>query len=281
MMAEAEENTSVAQATYDLCPHLYHDKVRWETSSGWDEVLRDFSIKCEELNVRFYKKYRLKIIAEQIKQKWGELRIYCSVKRDPSAFVMFTRRIIRAITSRLNKVDYKYKTVIDSHSHKKHFICVYDSKESRDKIGNFLGSNSRSFEWCGKFIRTVELDVFGSHHLEPTRHRLLKMLFSWLVKMNMRLGQEPRKISQETALIREYMDSMLDEYMSEAEERASHTCEECGRRLPAESDRCWTKGWVRCLCKSCAAAGGSRYYCEGDLYDKEVLIEKKKKDDED
>jgi hypothetical protein len=279
MGTTAQRQDRVEQETYGLCKHLYSDKVKWETSSGWDEVIRKFSIKCEELNLRFYGKYRLKIIAEQIKQKWGELRIYCSIKLDPHPFTRFLRRVIGRMTNRLNRVDYKYKTVVDSYSHKKHLISVFDSKDSRDKLGRILDPNSGNFEWCGKFIRTTDYDVFGTHHLEPTRHRLLKKIFAGLVKFNMRLGNEPSKISKDTELIREYMDMMLDTYTTEAENEAVHTCEECGRKLIVESDRCWTKGWVRCLCKSCAIAGKGRYYCDGELYEKGVLIEGKKSED--
>ena len=284
-MADAEKKENYTEReTKEMCKHLYCDNVGWETAEGWDDIIKDFSVKCEELNLRFYRKYRLKIYAEQIKQKWGELRIYCSITQDPGVFMTFARSLLKKVTETLFKVNYGYKQVIDEHTHKNHYIKVFKDEEGRKKAGGALASNVKDYKWFGRFVRVTDYDVFGSHHMEATKHKLLRKILDKLYHWKTSLGNDqydPSKASKETSVIREYMDSMLDQYTTEAENKAAHTCESCGRNLVAESDKCWTKGWVRLLCKSCATRGKSRYYCDGKLYEGETLIEEKKEEDED
>ncbi len=192
------------------------------------------------------------------------------------------RSVLKKITNALFKVKYNYKRVIDEHTHKNHYIKVFKDRESAKDSGWTLASNVKDHDWCGRFVRITDYDVFGSHHMVATKHRLLRKILDKLNKWKASLDSDRyRNSDRKTAVIREYMDSMLDTYTTEAEDKAAHTCESCGRHLQAESDRCWTQGWVRILCKQCAVKGKTRYYSSGNLYEGETLLEKRTDDDED
>lgn len=51
----------------------------WECGSGWFNVLHEVSCKLEALNLIYYPKYKVRIQANQVKEKFGTLRFYFSV----------------------------------------------------------------------------------------------------------------------------------------------------------------------------------------------------------
>ena len=55
----------------------------WECGDGWNDILANLPYKLESLNIRFYKKYRVRIEAEQVKEKYGTLRFYYQLYIDP------------------------------------------------------------------------------------------------------------------------------------------------------------------------------------------------------
>lgn len=285
-MSEAEisqDDKYVEDETKKMCKLLYRYDTAWETASGWDDIIKDFSVKCEELNMRFYKKYRLLIYTEQIKQKWGELRLYCTIKQDPGVFLTFVRSVLKKITDTLFKVKYDYKQVIDEPRHKNHYIKVFKDRESAKDSGWTIASNVKDYDWCGRFVRVTEHDVFGTQHMEATKHKFLRKILTKLYNWKTSLARDRQGDlkNMEIAVIREYMDSMLKTYIAEAEDKAAHTCESCGKKLRIDDDHCWTTGWVRLLCKECAINGKTRYYSNRKLYEGQTLIGEKKDDDED
>lgn len=98
----------------DACRILYgYRKLGWECNDGWNVPLAGLSYALEELNLRYWKKCRIRIVAEQVKEKFGTLRFYYTVltqqplwRRLPGMALNALRELIR------RKVDFKLKTVM-------------------------------------------------------------------------------------------------------------------------------------------------------------------------
>ena len=88
-MENKKKDRSLAKETMDQCSILYCTKDLpmtqtcmcwgWECGSGWFNVLHEASCKLEALNLIYYPKYKVRIQADQVKEKFGTLRFYFSV----------------------------------------------------------------------------------------------------------------------------------------------------------------------------------------------------------
>ena len=88
-MENEKKDKSLAKETMDQCSILYCTKDLpmtqtcmcwgWECGSGWFNVLHEASCKLEALNLIYYPKYKVRIQADQVKEKFGTLRFYFSV----------------------------------------------------------------------------------------------------------------------------------------------------------------------------------------------------------
>ena len=60
------------------CSLLYGGKdfACWECGPGWDDVLEKLSYKLEALNILLSERWKVKIVAAQVKEKFGTLRFY-------------------------------------------------------------------------------------------------------------------------------------------------------------------------------------------------------------
>ncbi len=60
------------------CCLLYDgaESACWACGSGWDEPLEKLSYKLEALNIQLYDRWKVRIVAVQIKEKFGTLRFY-------------------------------------------------------------------------------------------------------------------------------------------------------------------------------------------------------------
>ena len=54
----------------------------WECGPGWYPALNVLSCKLEALNLLYYDKYKVRIQADQVKEKFGTLHFYFSVECD-------------------------------------------------------------------------------------------------------------------------------------------------------------------------------------------------------
>lgn len=61
------------------CKILYSQHACWECDYGWTEPLSNLSYSLETLNVTLGKQYGYKIVADQVKEKFGTLRFYFTV----------------------------------------------------------------------------------------------------------------------------------------------------------------------------------------------------------
>ena len=79
--------------TYSRCCYC------WECNKGWYTILYEASCKLEALNLLYYPKFKVRIQADQIKEKFGHLCFYFSVVCDDIEHVNEQEVIITAMNS--------------------------------------------------------------------------------------------------------------------------------------------------------------------------------------
>ena len=79
LMIETMENCAILYCNKNLPMTQSLCCFGWECGSGWFYVLNEMSCKLEALNLLYYPKYKVKIQADQVKEKFGTLRFYFSV----------------------------------------------------------------------------------------------------------------------------------------------------------------------------------------------------------
>ena len=66
---------------FRCCKNLYRNYGCWECDDGWNDPLANLSYSLEILNLTIGKQYGYRIIADQVKEKYGTLRFYYSVEK--------------------------------------------------------------------------------------------------------------------------------------------------------------------------------------------------------
>lgn len=257
------------------CRMFYSDKDKppteslmcfsWECGSGWNDALAKMSYKIEALNLALYGKYRVKCVAEQIKEKFGTLRAYTRVTVDPPAWKSFLPNMLMRLHNRVSnmKVDYAMKKVVDSPRHVEYeyeqMVKADFEKAGKDK---YKCSNVDYHEDSGRFYKVTRLDRYERYHYSPTKnvllYRLNKAVRTFALKLECWAGS--REPSPEQMVMSEFMDSAVEKIIRDAERECYYKCEKCGTDIGTDySPRCETKGWVTYLCEKCAKKQGGNY----------------------
>ena len=242
-----------------LCAILYSRGVSWECGDGWNSVLANLSYKLEELNYRFYGKYRVKVTADQVKEKFGTLRFYYTVSVDQPAWRAFPTKALHWTASFIERrLDFKLKNVVDLPAYTKYtFTRLPDDAD--DSCGrSYSDSAGRRYTADATFMS-------GRSHFEPTRHRLAYKLVdalyaaaTWLANF---LYADP---SPAQRVIEKYIDGEAEAMICDAENKCEKVCERCGRALSDDST-CVTQGWITIVCEQCVRPG-ARYKKLGKIY---------------
>jgi hypothetical protein len=74
---------------YGRPPHETCMSFGFECNEGWHQEIANTCRELEMYNNLIYPKYRVRIQADQIKEKFGTLRFYYSIERDPSRFLTY------------------------------------------------------------------------------------------------------------------------------------------------------------------------------------------------
>jgi len=76
--AMKEKSTELQMRIARECCLLYGgaDSACWACGPGWDDPLEKLSYKLEALNVQLYDRWKVRVVAAQIKEKFGTLRFY-------------------------------------------------------------------------------------------------------------------------------------------------------------------------------------------------------------
>lgn len=120
---KVEDLKEIERQTVKDCKILYgsddsHESFIWESDYGWSPVISELSYKIEALNLMI-KAFGLKVVAHQVKEKFGGLRFYFGVDIYPkfSCRFWFLNKLFKA----LQKIDYMMVRVESPDGKRIHF----------------------------------------------------------------------------------------------------------------------------------------------------------------
>ena len=278
------------QVTRD-CPILFQMRCRpctettmcwgFECHEGWHPAIASACRELEMLNVQYYPKYRVRIQADQIKEKYGTLHFYWSVAVDSNAFFTWLGHKFEAAYDWLHshkRFDYKLKKVVD--------VAPYDYDDKRvidkatyDKKVNakYKPTNVEYIKSNGQHIEICHLHDYGKMHYEPTRLKLLWHLKRFCFNMRSKLLYcAPRKTNAEVRNCIELLDRKARKIVQELEVKCEGICERCGHQIGTSwSPTCQTLGWITYICDDCAEKLGQNYLKNGELWNGKTLLKSK------
>lgn len=253
-----EELEKIEKSAAKACPILYHylmypgnsDGLVWETPAGWNQALADFSYRVEALN-RLYSKYHVSCEAEQIKEKFGSLRIYYGiVSRNP--FRNLIQQIISIPRRWLFNVNYACKL-----EQTKKYIESNRTELTESEIEAFNKgtltlkrrpdeNSGQPFEEVeitdGKYFKVCKYLGIATSVFKPSKHKALYRLKGLLDKWYFAL--EPGAPTEKQLPIVNAFRLQVDELIEQAEREVESVCMICGATKSEDEhgDFC-----IRCL----------------------------------
>lgn len=253
---------NIRRNTVSDCKLLYRNPCPWSVGKGWYNTISDFSYKCEELNLRYYRKYRTRIALYDIKQKYGMLRIYGVVELDPNGFVCLLIGCIDRIINKLRCIDYKYEIKTDHKPYKVYDISVMDNNNEDSTSSSFTMTSNIN----GKTVKTTTIYNGGTSKMVPTKHKFTHFILTAVKKIQsvLRGISIPRSTSEKN-VIYNFMNNCLEEMVDKCENDSEHICERCGKGV-SNNTACYTTGWISVLCEKCATKCGREYIQDNKIY---------------
>ena len=228
----------------------------------------------------FYKLFRVRVQADEVKEKFGTLRFYVTVCSDPSAFVCWYERLMEKLLDKLcRNVDYKLKAVVDQEPWEETRTEVYMDKAQFDKEAaeNRACNVFYTKDSAGRMLKLTTIEHYRKMHHEPQRHKLLFWLSKkrskivWLMR-NL-LGWKPTQAQHAAATL---LDMLQQKIIRAAEHECYNICEECGCHIGSNySPRCETVGWIKYVCEGCADKMKIHYYKNGELWKESKKLKSK------
>lgn len=238
-----------------------------EVPDAWLDPIDDLCMKLEGYNFHFYERFNVRVQADQVKIKYGELRFYYDVVVDPPFLVRWYENIVRWIFNKIKRLNFKFISVLDRDAYDEVIKEeIPDDKYEEELKYSKNVSNVEVFtNDDGKHIKKTTLHHYTRSHKEPTKFKLLYKAYAkrrWIQYL-------PRQILKwEPSYKQNCMVKMLDDIAKEeicnCEEECSHHCERCGSYID-DNSRCTTTGWIYHLCKDCADESNSEYEYNGAL----------------
>ena len=241
-----------------------------EVPDSWLNEIDELSKKLEGMNAMVYQTHRVRIQADQVKIKFGTLRFYYTSVIDPPSFVKAYENAIDWIMSKIGRLDFKSKTVVDKEEYDEVIeeVIPPDRVEADKDLYSHVSNVDIIEQEDGKFIKKTTYHHYKQTHLEPTKHRLLHKIWKrrYIVRNFLRnlLRWKP---SYSQKCVAEVLDSYAFKAVLETEEKCMHICEHCGKHIGDDwSPACITHGWVSYVCEDCAVKDGAVYSKDGKLW---------------
>ena len=233
------------------CRILYAGRrFGWECGQGWNVPLAKLSYALEELNMRF-RKQNVKIVAEQVKEKFGTLRFYFRTEITQPFWRRGPRMFFDAVCEFINgKFPFYSKTIIDRRAR-----TVFEYRRLPDgKSGRDAGQNGRIYEdRNGNAYEVSVLYTPTLTHTEPTRHKLMYRFRGVCAKIGRWFTRvlETKTATPEQYVAMEYMDGAAEDLVRLAEKECMNRCEICGAEFDEYTKACTTDGWISIVCRDC------------------------------
>lgn len=253
--------------TYNNCKILYADEhPAWECRPGWFDIISSLSYNIEACNQIFKKMFRVYVSADQIKEKFGDLRFYYSVVRSNYLHIEWLCNILNYISNyihnnlKFNMISVTVKPAKDT------MICKEIGLDFDEKNYKYLNS---------KILKTPENDFaceikkihsYTETKRVPTRNILLWKLANICSKYSLKISLIYDIDTNKQRIGRQCLDNIIQDMVHKAELKCYSTCERCGKTIGTDySPRCETLGWITYICEKCAV--GHRHKKNGLLYD--------------
>lgn len=250
----------------------------FECNEGWHQEIASTCRELEMYNNLIYPKYRVRIQADQIKEKFGTLRFYYSIIVDPNKFITFVRNIFVKISdwfSNTKRFDYKVKRVIDIEPYEYDKEYEITKQEYDDILKNSISKTI--IEKDGKYFDIIHCKNYGTYHYEATKHKFAWKVnnFCKLISAKLNAIGIPNNIYTDNAI--EFLDRRANTLIRQLEINCESICEFCGKPIGTNwSPKCQTTGWIKYLCEDCAKKGEAEYFKNKKKYFKGKLVKTKK-----
>lgn len=258
------------------CRTLYPGRrPGWECGIGWTDALSKLSYKIECANQLFMRNFRVHVVADQVKEKFGELRFYYTVHRDAPPVVERLCGLLRKTANViLRKADFRTKRVTI-----KPATVTIKCKELPLPMPDDYLYNGQLLESPDGFRCLLnKVHQYEISKQVPTRLRQLWHIAyacykaeSWL------LGLYSADLNRQ-AIGAEALEDFIKKAIRETEDACHSTCEECGSSIGTDYlPRCETLGWITYICERCAKKRGVKYRKGNGIYRNGEFIEAVKK----
>ena len=273
------------QKMMEECPILYCQKnlpctetcMCWgiEAGEGWIKPLTKLSKTLEDLNNVWWPLHRVRIQADQVKEKYGTLHFYYTVVVDPTWFRYYVGKFIASIEDFIKKhVKFKFDRVVISPQ----------KTETKEEVISF---SEYKKAMLGPKVCNVKYEVRGTEIYKLTtyehyadyvtvlsNHKFLYWLKTKLSNIRSKLAYGVERTLQIEQTI-EHLQSKADEAIKTAETECYNVCEKCGKDISAPDSRCSSTGWIRYICEDCASKEGYNYEKNGQIWNSKKLVKTK------
>jgi hypothetical protein len=255
MTINVEYQEKLKETTIKQCSILYSEPCSWAINYGWYDLVRNFSLECENIHILYYEKYRYRIILEQIKEKYGSLRIYFTIIKDPPKLINCILKVFKKIELYLSPStnDYNMKKICDEQPHKKITFSKIDKKYSDDMFNKIVNVSDVN-------IKTDIVQCMGKYHYVPQKAKFKYHLYNWFNKLIFKIEGLFQKSSKDD-VVYDIIYSKVQDLILDYERRSQNICEQCGFEVGKKySKKCVTSGWITILCEQCAKKSNREYY---------------------
>lgn len=259
----------------------------WEFNDGWNRVAADLSYDLEALNLLLYPKYKVRIQADQMKEKYGDLRVYHSTHIDPPWWLSIWQKPFDWLAESIRRhVRFCYTHVVDKSAWTEDVKTVLTEEQYKKETSpdGCRPSNVDYYASEGAFWKIAHYYHAAEKHSEPTvnilMHKLMTLCFWISRKLDPCLVFKPSRKQQVMA---QYASNYAERCVRHAEQQAAQVCELCGMQIGTDwSPSCQTIGWIRNICQECADKQGVEYYIGRTVWkDGKIVRDESKKQDGD
>ncbi len=237
---------------------------------GWTTPVTEMVYAVEALNI-LYKKHRVRAVFDQVKEKYADFRGYHSVEVDDTMLYKILMWPLKTLQRVLSKVEYKVKNTES--------VVAHDEETWLEHDPSSTSSSRATIEVDGKTLEKHIVHINTLWTVAPTKHKLLYHLSKAIDKITVWQSAKLdflNTLSKEDEVIRERLDTQVEELVSECEKKCRHHCIQCGRWLDDNYNCYTTNGWITYVCKTCGELSRGGLGACSDLVAERKVREQKK-----
>ena len=215
---------------------------------GWIYPIKEMAYAIEALNI-LYKKYRVRAVFDQVKEKYADFRGYYRIDTADAFLYKILMWPLRTLDEILYKVRYEVKYVEVVVSHKEEVWT-----EQGSSIGSCVDNSVVDVD--GRKLEKHFVHVPSRFNIVPTKHKMLykfKILVGYILAWQSHKLEFLNQLSRESEVIRERFDAQANELVNKCEDDCRKRCIQCGSTLDENCDSYTTNGWYTYVCKECAS----------------------------